>query len=222
MMNAVQHIEGKESSATHGCYLTLRKMILTGALPPGQKLKIEQLRGLLNTGTSPVREALSLLTSDMLVERIDQRGFRAAPVGRANFEEILLLRCALEDTALRASLANADQPWEERLVLAHHHMKTAGKKGTADFEDAHKSFHMALLSNAGLPMLERYCAQLYDLNIRYRYLAADGPRYGERSIEAEHQSILDAALERDAETAVRVLLDHYRRTGEYLSPQIKN
>lgn len=85
-MNVVQSVEGKEKSATHGCYLTLRNMILTGELLPGQKLKIEQLRGLLNTGASPVREALSLLTSDMLVERIDQRGFRAAPVGKTNFE----------------------------------------------------------------------------------------------------------------------------------------
>lgn len=219
-MNVVQNVEGKESSATHGSYLTLRKMILTGALPPGQKLKIEQLRGLLNTGASPVREALSLLTSDMLVERIDQRGFRAAPVSKANFQEILMLRCSLEETALRASIAHADTTWEERLVLCHHRMKKAAQKNTSDLEDAHKAFHMAFLKNAGLPMLERYCDQLYDLNIRYRYLAADGPRYQERSIQSEHQNILDAALDRDADLATRFLIDHYRKTGEYLSRQI--
>ncbi|CAN0599141.1 unnamed protein product, partial [Ectocarpus sp. 12 AP-2014] len=90
-MNVMTDAAGKETSATRGAYLKLREMILTGELPAGEKLKIEQLRGLLSTGASPVREALSLLTSDMLVERIDQRGFRAAPVGKANFEEILML-----------------------------------------------------------------------------------------------------------------------------------
>ena len=219
-MNIMLDAEGKEKSATHSAYRTLRDMILTGEFPAGEKLKIEQLRSMLNTGASPVREALSLLTSDMLVERIDQRGFRTAPVSKCNFEEILMLRCKLEETALRASIKNADADWEDRLVLKHHHMKKASRQDTAVFEEAHKAFHMALLDNSRLPMLERYCSQLYDLNIRYRYLAAGGPSYQKRDISAEHQSILDAALERDAEGATRHLLDHYRRTGEYLSSQM--
>ena len=111
---------GKETSATHATYLSVREMILTGALPAGKKLRIDQLRKMLETGASPVREALSLLTSDMLVERIDQRGFRAAPVSRANFDEILNLRCALEDMAFRQSISKADRDWEESLVLSHH------------------------------------------------------------------------------------------------------
>ena len=76
-MNVMQNAEGKESSATRSAYVSLREMILTGKLAAGEKLKIEQLRAMLDTGASPVREALSLLTSDMLVERLDQRGFRA-------------------------------------------------------------------------------------------------------------------------------------------------
>jgi len=70
-------------------------------------------------------------------------------------------------------------------------------------------------------MLERYCAQLYDLNIRYRFLASGEPSYGARSIEAEHLSIFNAALDRDAEVASAALLDHYRQTGRYLSGQME-
>jgi DNA-binding GntR family transcriptional regulator len=195
-------------------------MILTGALPAGQKLKIEQLRGMLNTGASPVREALSLLTSDMLVERIDQRGFRAAPASKENFEEILALRCTLEDLALRQSVANATPDWEERLVLTHHHMKRASGLDTKVFEEAHKAFHMALLANSKSPMLERFCAQLYDLNIRYRYLAAKSPTYQSRDVSAEHEDILDAAIQRDKDRASACLLSHYRLTGDYLSREL--
>ncbi|MEL6888305.1 MAG: GntR family transcriptional regulator [Pseudomonadota bacterium] len=220
-MNVMREGDGKERSATHDCYLRLRELIVTGAMPPGKKLKIEDLRGILKTGASPVREALSLLTSDMLVERLDQRGFRAAPVSKANFEEILTLRCTLEDMALRASIGNADAAWEDNLVLCHHRMTQAKKRGTGDFEMAHKAFHMALLQDAGRPMLERYCAQLYDLNIRYRYLASGQSSYGKRSIEAEHLSIFNAALDRDAEAASTALLDHYRKTGRYLSGQME-
>ncbi|MEP3346359.1 MAG: GntR family transcriptional regulator [Litoreibacter sp.] len=211
---------GKETSATHGAYLAIREMILTGKLPAGQKLKIEQLRSMLNTGASPIREALSLLTSDMLVERIDQRGFRAAPANKANFEEILALRCSLEGMALRQSIANATPDWEERLVLTHHHMKKATDGETSEFEKAHKTFHMALLSNSGSPMLQRLCDQLYDLNIRYRYLAAGSARYQKRDIPAEHAEILEACIVRDADLACGSLLSHYRRTGDYLSREM--
>ncbi len=216
-MTMIDETQVKETSATHGAYLTLRDMILTGELPAGQKLKIEQLRGLLNTGASPVREALSLLTSDMLVERIDQRGFRAAPASKANFAEILALRCTLEDLALRQSIANATPDWEEQLVLTHHHMKKASGQGTKLFEEAHKTFHMALLANSESPMLERFCAQLYDLNIRYRYLAAKSATYQKRDVSAEHEEILDAAIQRDQDRASASLLNHYRLTGDYLS-----
>ncbi|WP_342069742.1 GntR family transcriptional regulator [Yoonia algicola] len=217
-MNMMDDTGSREISATRGAYLSLRQMILLGELPAGQKLKIEQLRTMLNVGASPIREALSLLTSDMLVERIDQRGFRAAPASLANFAEILTLRCTLEDMALRQSIARSTSAWEEKLVLAHHRMKRVA--GTQTFEDAHKSFHMALLGNADSPMLEGYCSQLYDLNIRYRYLAAGGTSYQSRDIAAEHEDILDAAVRGDVEGASAALLSHFRLTGEYLSTQL--
>ncbi|MDB3930031.1 GntR family transcriptional regulator [Paracoccaceae bacterium] len=218
----MQETATHEVSATYDAYLRLREMILTGALPPGQKLKIEKLRILLETGASPIREALSLLTSDMLVERFDQRGFRAAPVGRANFDEILMLRCTMEEMALRASIKNATQDWEEMLVLAHHRMKKAQANGASDFEVAHKDFHMTLVGNALLPTLERYCSQLYDLNIRYRYLAAGEPNYEERSVASEHEDICNSVLAHDAALATVLLVDHYHRTGAYLSSQMDN
>jgi DNA-binding GntR family transcriptional regulator len=217
-MNMMDDTGSRETSATRAAYLSLRQMILEGKLPAGQKLKIEQLRTLLDVGASPVREALSLLTSDMLVERIDQRGFRAAPASLANFEEILTLRCTLEEMALRQSIARSTSVWEENLVLAHHRMKRMA--GTETFEEAHKSFHMTLLSAADSPMLLGYCSQLYDLNIRYRYLAARGPSYQTRDVVAEHEDIFEAAVRGDAEAASAALLSHYRLTGAYLSTQL--
>ncbi len=112
-------------SATQRAYLTLRHDIITGAVAPGMRLKVDTLKVGLETGASPVREALSLLTSDQLVERLDQRGFRVAKTSRTQFQEILNLRCTLEDIALRESLKNGDTVWEENLVLAHHHMARA-------------------------------------------------------------------------------------------------
>lgn len=221
-MNMMDDSSGKESSATRGAYLTLRQMILTGQLPAGEKLKIENLRSLLDLGASPVREALSLLTSDMLVERIDQRGFRAAPASRANFDEILMLRCALEDMALRRSIAQSTPEWEEQVIVAHHRMKRAATQSPSVFEQAHKVFHMTLLDNAASPMLLKFCSQLYDLNIRYRHLAANSQQYKARDVSSEHEEILDAVLRHDAPAAVDRLIAHYCVTGNYLSASLGN
>lgn len=207
-------------SSTQRVYLTLRNDIITGRVAPGERLKIDTLKIALDTGASPVREALSLLTSDQLVERLDQRGFRVAATSRAQFQEILNLRCNLEELALRDSLANADAAWEDALVLAHHHMNKMNRNDIDTFETHHKRFHMALLAACKSPILLRFCSQLYDLNVRYRYLAGKSKSYSRRDVEAEHRAILDAAVSRDAETACASLLEHYRKTGAFLAEQI--
>jgi len=206
-----------DSSATHRAYTELRRMILIGKYMPGEKLKIEALRKTLKTGASPIREALSLLTSDQLVERLDQRGFRAAEAGRENFEEILKLRCTLEDMALRESISNATESWEENIVLCHHRMVRSPRDDIEAFEERHKSFHMALLAGCNSPIMLRYCSQLYDLNVRYRYLALRSKNYLKRDIPKEHLDILDAAIARNPDLVSERLLSHYRQTGAFLT-----
>lgn len=206
-----------EASATHKTYLAIQNLIVTGTLKPGEKLKIEGLRTRLDTGASPIREALSLLTSDNLVERIDQRGFRVAPTSQSNFEEILELRCDLEDRALRKSIANRNEEWEEYVVLCHHRMTRAKQSDDPAFEALHKAFHMALLMRCDAPILMKFCSQLYDLNIRYRYLAGSALNYTKRDVSSEHEAIMQAAISGEAESATEQLLTHYRKTGAFLA-----
>ncbi len=207
-------------SATTRAYAELRNRLITGQIAPGQKLKVHDLKKALDTGASPIREALSLLTSDQLVERLDQRGFRAAPVGAGQFAEILWLRCEIEDFALRESLRRAGKDWEEALVLAHHRLARTPRADVGPFEEKHKAFHMALLDACGSPILLRFCSQLYDLNIRYRYLALKAVDYGKRDVAAEHVRIMEAAVDRNADLASERLIAHYRTTGEFLSGQL--
>lgn len=207
-------------SSTQRAYLTLRNDIISGRIQPGVRLKIDTLKTDLDTGTSPIREALSLLTSDQLVERLDQRGFRVAMTSRTQFQEILDLRCNLEELAARESLANSDQDWEETLVLAHHRMSHTNQSELQVYEGHHKRFHMALLAGCASPILLRFCGQLYDLNVRYRNLAGKSERYGTRDVQAEHREMLDAAINRDAEAVCRSLKDHYRNTGAFLAELI--
>jgi len=62
-------------------YDRLRGDILSGSLPPGEKLRTEALRSRYEVGNSPIREALNRLSADGLVTREDQKGFRVARSG---------------------------------------------------------------------------------------------------------------------------------------------
>jgi DNA-binding GntR family transcriptional regulator len=198
----------------------LRDQIIQGKFTPGEKLKVETLKTLLQTGTSPIREALSLLTSDHLVERIDQRGFRVAPASEKHFREILMLRCELENLALRQSLDHGDTEWEEHLVLTHHRLSKSTRTDVDAWEFLHKDFHKALISASDSPILLRFCNQLYDLNIRYRYIAGKSTRYAKRNVATEHKQILEASIARDADAACRLLTRHYELTGDFLADKI--
>lgn len=207
---------GSTQSTTQRAYLALRDAILSGEIAPGEKLKVETLKNTYDTGASPVREALSLLTSDQLVERRDQRGFRVAKASKEQFEEILNLRCKLEDLALRTSFEKSTKAWEDKLVLSHHHMCRVQQEPTPIFEQHHKAFHMALIDACDSPILLRFCDQLYSLNVRYRNLASKSVDYAKRDVVEEHKNIFEAAIERDADRASDLLTAHYRTTGFYL------
>jgi GntR family carbon starvation induced transcriptional regulator len=203
-------------TAINRVYHQLRTKILQCEFSPGEKLKIESLKILLDIGASPIREALSLLTSDGLVDRIDQRGFRVALMSKENFNEILLLRCKLDDLALRKSIEFGDSQWEENLVVLHHRLSRADIEDFSSWESMHKAFHMALIGECNSPILFEYSNQLYDQNIRYRFLAERTKNYKSRNVSDEHSKILNATIERDADLASELLIKHYNSTSNFL------
>lgn len=215
-------------SRTHSIYERLRDDIISGELAPGLKLKIEALRERYDVGATPLREALSLLTSDGFVERLDQRGFRVAQVGLSDFDELLRTRCWLEERALRESIAHGGRDWEEGIVLALYHLSRTPRvspdsdyDGNQAWERCHREFHMRLIAGCGSSMLLRFCGQLCDENNRYRYIARLAPDARDNAYE-EHNRIAEAALARDADLAVRRLIEHYHRTGELLRPRLES
>lgn len=219
-INQLGNTERGAQTAINRVYLQLRQGIIKGEFYPGERLKIDNLKSLLDTGASPIREALSLLTSDNLVDRLDQRGFRVSPISEDNFNEILMLRCNLDDIALRNSIKHGDEAWEEELVLLHHRLSRADINDFDHWESLHKSFHMCLFKACNSPILVSYCYQLYDQNIRYRFLAEKSTGYKSRQVKDEHSQILEATINRDADLASELLISHYKNTGAFLAKKL--
>ena len=214
--------DGQASSLTRTVYEQLRADVLNGKLRPGERLAAEALRKRFNTGSSPVREALNRLLSEGFVALQEQKGFRVAPVSRAELGELVLARCWVDSAAVTESIARNETVWEEQLILALHRLtRTARTKDgheSAEWEALHKAFHMALIGGCGSRWIARISEQLFDAAERYRLLAAD--RVPERNELEEHRAIVDACLDRDPDRAVALLKQHYGQTFNVIAGAI--
>jgi DNA-binding GntR family transcriptional regulator len=184
------------------------------------------LRERYGAGATPIREALSLLTADGLVERLDQRGFRVAEVSDEEFVELLAMRCWLEERALRQAIGKGGKEWEEGIVVARYRLSRrprvppdVNQAANLEYEHCHKSFHWSLVAACGSNTLLRLWNQLYNEANRYRYIARLSA-FERPNIAAEHDGIAEAVLARDADLAVERIVAHYTRTGQLLKPTI--
>lgn len=109
-------------------YLKIKSDIITGALQPGKKLKLDTLKVQYCVSVSTLREILNRLASDGFVEAPEQRGFLVRTMSNEDLIELSNLRVLLECAALKASFAFGDEEWEGNLVSAHHKLTMIGKK----------------------------------------------------------------------------------------------
>ena len=189
--------------------------ILAGRRRPGDKLKINEIAQELEVSPGAIREALSRLVPEGLVVSRDQKGFVVAPLSIVDLEDLTRLRCDIEEIALRRSIEAGDAEWEGAVLAAAHRLRRTTKRlvdGQANLEWSaqHERFHSALVAACASPRLLTFRSQLHQQSERYRLLS-DGLD-GERNIEAEHQSLVDAAMDRDAEELVRLTRQHFLHT----------
>lgn len=217
----------KDSAASEGAAFVSEKLtmgerayeliahrIVSGRLPPGIKLKPDDLREDLQLGTSPIREALLRLASEGLVGMHGQRGFYVPQVTEDDLLDVAMVRTRLSVWALEMSIEKGDSDWEASIVAVFHKMQSFMKRVIDDpqahFEEWEKlnaAFHRALESACGSPLLLRFLQISYARSERYRRHFVRYPDLLPKAQE-EHRQIMDAALARDTARATQALKIH--------------
>lgn len=204
-------------------FAQLRTDILSGRLPPGTKLRFADLTERYDCSTSVVREGLSRLAEQGLVQSEPQHGFHVTPLSMSDLEDLTTARCALEGLVLRISIENGDIAWESEVVAAHHAldrtpMETAGNPVLMNEEwtAAHSRFHRALLAACPNQRLRSMALSLRDAAELYRRWSRPIGHDDHRDVRGEHRALVEAALRGDADEAVRLLEEHLRRTTRAL------
>ncbi len=190
----------------------LRRDIAFGELPPDKKLKIEELRMRYGGSGHSVREALTLLSAEGLVEASSQRGFRVASATQEDLEDIVRLRAQIECMALEWSLEHGDITWEGRVIAAHHSLahaqeqvKSAPQDRALEWDAAARIFHVRLIEACGSPRLIAIQQKLYDQSRRFRLAALREGVLDFAALKVIQQSLTDAVPKRDVQLALQCL-----------------
>jgi DNA-binding GntR family transcriptional regulator len=191
---------------------------MIGELAPGQRLKAEELAVTWGVSPTPVREALQRLTALGLVRSIPNRGMRVADVAAGEMHEVYGIRLLLEPFALRLSLENRDDEFDDAVRQAFAPLEKqllASHSDVFAFEQVHRTFHQALLRCCDCNWLTRIIETLRTHSVRYRLLTI-GPRGGREDVLKEHRDLLVVCLEGAVDEAVERLFDHIRLTVDSL------
>ena len=143
-------------SLTSAVQERLRADILSTRLLPGQKLHIAGLAKQFSVSLAAVREALSRLVADGLVQASDQRGFRVSPVSPADLRDVTQTRVDIEGLALRRSIERGDAAWlasvEKSFAALCAVPHTYPDDPTHHYEEwvvRHRVFHRTLVNACG-------------------------------------------------------------------------
>lgn len=200
----------------------MREGILCGDLKPDSWLRMEELKARFAVGFSPIREALSRLVGEGMVEFEANRGFRVRGLSKSDLLDIAVTRTAVEGMALKRAIAQGDDRWEASVVGAmHHYRRKAANAFDSDetllaWEAAHDELHAALISACGSPRLILLQTRLQEQHLRYRRLIVV-PHVGAEVHVAEHEQLVDYTLARDLDAAVAHIERHMMITVDALS-----
>lgn len=192
--------------------------IRAGVLAPGQKLTVIELRRRYGIGASPLREALSHVTSLGYATSESHRGCRVAQMSPGDLADITRAREIIEIGMLSESMTTHSDEWAIGIVTAAERLRRLAARSASNRIDssepvkaAHKQLHVALVGGCASRRLAQMQDLLYDQAARYRDIMIGEVRSPAHFVEA-HEDLVKTVLDGNIEQACNALRDHLRRT----------
>ena len=185
----------------------LRKAIVSGELPPGQRLTERELIENLEVSRTVIREALRQLEAERLIEVIPNKGPIVRALTRAEAEDLYRIRAVLYGLAARIFVEQADSGRLVELNDALQAVVSAYENADAQQTlDTKTRFYEVLHEGTQSETLTSMLATLHARICQWRSLGLTHPRRSdERSRESIEnlRSIVAAAENKDADAAER-------------------
>jgi DNA-binding GntR family transcriptional regulator len=168
-------LETAQLSLAEEAYNTLRREILTCVLVPGTLVTRAHLAARYHAGHAAVREALSRLAQEGLVQVLPREGYLIAPITFKQVHDVLDARLLIEPmvarlAAVRLASGQVDAERLRRLhdlCVAPERFEDAQTLGR--FIDANAAFHLAVVESTGNERLVSIVRGLLESMGRFMY-----------------------------------------------------
>jgi DNA-binding GntR family transcriptional regulator len=200
----------------------LHEKIISGTYKPGHWLRQEDIAKQLGVSMTPVREALDLLVSTGLAERVPYRGVRVREMSTKDVAEAYGLRLILEALIAREAAKNITPEQISKLARMLDEMKKHDSLNAVPSErQMSREFHATIAEASKNDLLIKLYAVvtnafpdwlLYEALFRYPELLADSMA----STYQEHVAIVDALKKGDSDRTVQKSIEHVMESGKWL------
>ena len=187
---------------------TLRQAILKGELKPGERLMEIALAERLGVSRTPIREAMRKLELEGLVVMIPRRGAQVANITEKDLNDVLEVRIALENMAIKKACQNMTEDSMSKLwVAAKAFERTTAEGDLVKMAEADVAFHEIIYQASDNRRLIQVLNNLREQIYRYRveYLKEEETR---NLLVREHEEMTRAIRERDVKNAQRIAYQH--------------
>lgn len=201
---------------------TLREYIVSGEVPPGQRLTEIALSEQLGVARATLRAALLRLTAEGIVVQIPYTGWQVAQLSAQDVWEIWTLRGSLESLASRLAAARREPEVRAALEAAISEFLDACAAGDlARMNAADFALHRAIVDASGH---SRLAAQYHVVEQQVRlFIATSNSRVatGPSDIVAQHEPLIAALRAGDGEAAAQAAWLHDESEGNRLMSWIR-
>lgn len=204
---------GTEAIAGTGvdkCLSLIRSMVLSGELLPGEKVQQAALADVLGMSRIPVREALSRLHSEGVLDHKPNTGYTVARFNSEDLSEIYLMRRLLETELIRT--LDLELVSVRTLQTLHKGMIVAAKvRDPEKFQALNRDFHFEIFAASPLPMVRQELERLWYMSGFYRSMYLYEPETTTHLVE-EHQTIISAVEAGDVKALIKRTDAHRSRS----------
>jgi DNA-binding GntR family transcriptional regulator len=209
-------IRRKPPTLAHHVAEELRAAIISGELPPGTVLTLNDLAERFDVSIMPVREALKRLQYEGLIEQERQKEARVTTLSLTDLEDVYHARIAMETVAVRRAAERMQDTDYAHLSAVLDDYERAYETGDEmRGRQAHHDFHFGIYRLGASPWMLELIGILWQHSERYRRQALSLRGTPLRRRE-EHQQILEACRRHEADLAATLMEAHLMQTAQLL------
>jgi DNA-binding GntR family transcriptional regulator len=197
---------------------SLRNAIVNGELKPGDPIVETELASQLGVSRAPLREAINILNVEGLLETVPYHGTTVKPLSRTDIEDLYSVRSMMEAFAIRQIIdKELAEDTADALRLTCQAMLIAAKKDSlSDVNRLDREFHSALIELSGNDMLVMLWNSV-TLRVQQVMSLSNELKGDLKQIARNHQEIVDAIADTDADHATHLISTHIHASGEAIA-----